>query len=64
MRGAVWAGLGLLLAAGVLSFPVRAALPATGKAAPAWSGKTTDGKTLSSAQLKGKVVLLNFFNFY
>lgn len=48
---------------------VGAALPASaivraGQAAPAWSGKTTAGKSLSSAQLKGKVVLLNFFNNY
>ncbi len=40
------------------------AITPVGKPAPAWSGKTTAGKALSSAQLKGKVVLLNFFNNY
>lgn len=41
-----------------------AALPAKGKPIPAWSGKTVGGKALASADLKGKVVLLNFFNNY
>jgi hypothetical protein len=36
---------------------------AKGKPAPAWSGKTVEGKALSSAQLKGKVVLMNFFGY-
>ena len=41
-----------------------AAIISRGKAAPAWSGKTVAGKAISSSQLKGKVVLLNFFNNY
>ena len=52
----------LALAVG-LAAPAAAIVKA-GAAAPAWSGKTTTGKALSSAQLKGKVVLLNFFNNY
>jgi len=36
---------------------------AKGKPAPAWSGKTVEGKPLSSAQFKGKVVLMNFFGY-
>ena len=54
------------LAGSLLTVAIGAAasLPATGKAAPAWNGKTTAGKAIASAQLKGKVVLLNFFNFY
>lgn len=32
-----------------------------GKTAPAFSMKTTDGKTLNNANLKGKVVLLDFW---
>jgi hypothetical protein len=36
---------------------------AKGKPAPAWSGKTVEGRALSSAQLKGKVVLMNFFGY-
>jgi hypothetical protein len=51
------------VALGVLGGPAYAIVGA-GKAAPAWSGKTTAGKPLSSAKLKGKVVLLNFFNNY
>ena len=56
-----------LAAIGALALGV--ALPASaivkaGQKAPAWSGKTTKGKSLSSAQLKGKVVVLNFFNNY
>ncbi len=42
---------------------LRADLPAVGKLAPPWSGKTVDGKALTSAQYKGKVVLLNFFSY-
>lgn len=52
----------LALAVGVIA--PAAAIVRVGTAAPAWSGKTTAGKALSSAQLKGKVVLLNFFNNY
>jgi hypothetical protein len=48
--------LGLVTAA-------SAALPGAGKTAPSWSGKTIAGKAISSAQLKGKVVLMNFFSY-
>ena len=58
-RAVALAGTLLVSAAGA-----SAALPATGKAAPAWGGKTTAGKAISSVQTKGRVVLLNFFNFY
>jgi cytochrome oxidase Cu insertion factor (SCO1/SenC/PrrC family) len=40
-----------------------ASIIAKGKAAPAWSGKTVQGKPISSAQFKGKVLLLNFFSY-
>ncbi len=40
-----------------------AALIGKGKKAPAWSGKTVEGKSLASSQFKGKVVLLNFFSY-
>ena len=64
MQTHVWRAAGL--AGTLLAFAAgaSASLPAPGKAAPAWSGKTITGKTLTSAQTKGKVVLLNFFNFY
>src|SRR6476659_1176671 len=35
---------------------------AKGQSMPAWTGKTIAGKTISAADLKGKVVLMNFFN--
>lgn len=40
----------------------QAAFP-KGKPAPAWSGKTVEGKPISSAQFKGKVVVMNFFGY-
>ena len=43
-----------------LAIPAGALVPA-GRPAPAWRGETIAGKTVASAQLKGKVVLLNFF---
>jgi hypothetical protein len=46
-----------------LGAAASAALPAAGKTAPAWSGKTVAGKAISSAQFKGKVVLMNFFSY-
>jgi hypothetical protein len=57
-RVAAVAGAVLALANGA------AALVARGKPAPAWSGKTVAGRPISLTQLKGKVVLLNFFNNY
>lgn len=50
-----------VLALGSVAF---AAPLAKGKTAPAWSAKTVQGKAISSAQLKGKVVLMNFFSYY
>ena len=55
--------LGAVAALTVMAGPASAIVTA-GKPAPAWSGKTTAGKALSSTQLKGKVVLVNFFNNY
>jgi len=46
-----------------LASSVSAALIVAGKVAPAWSGKTLAGKALKSTDLKGKVVLLNFFSY-
>lgn len=57
-RLAAAAGASLALVGGA-----SAALVKSGKTAPAWSGKTLAGKTLSSNQLKGKVVLVNFFSY-
>lgn len=53
----------LFAAVAMMALPA-AAVVAPGKTAPAWSGKTVAGKPMSSAQLKGKVVLMNFFNNY
>lgn len=49
--------------AALLAVPALA-IVSVGKPAPAWTGKTTTGKAMSSAQLKGKVVVMNFFNNY
>lgn len=38
-------------------------LPRAGKTAPVWKGKTVAGKPISSAEFKGKVVLVNFFSY-
>lgn len=51
-------GLAIAVAGGV-----SAALIGPGKAAPAWSGKTLAGKALKSTDLKGKVVVVNFFSY-
>jgi cytochrome oxidase Cu insertion factor (SCO1/SenC/PrrC family) len=62
MKWVTWCAAAVL--AGVLAVgSASAALISKGKVAPAWSGKTVDGKPISSAQLKGKVVLLNFFSY-
>jgi hypothetical protein len=63
MRSVWWrysaiAGLTLALGAGA-----SAALVTAGKQAPDWSGKTLAGKTLKSTDLKGKVVVMNFFSY-
>lgn len=52
--------LGVLLAAA----PAAANIIAAGKPAPAWTGKSVQGKPVASADFKGKVVLLNFFSYY
>jgi hypothetical protein len=39
------------------------AIVAPGKAAPVWKAKTMAGAMTGSAQLKGKVVLVNFFSY-
>lgn len=62
----VWARLGTAVAV-ALTVGVGAAsadIVPKGKTAPAWSGKSVQGKTVSSGQYKGKVVLLNFFSYY
>lgn len=47
----------------VFTVPTRASdsKPIAGVTAPAWSLKDVDGKTVSSADFKGKVVLLDFW---
>lgn len=66
MRLALPSGLGrsmtLLALALATNGTAFAALP-QGKVAPAWSGKTVEGKPITSAQFKGKVVVMNFFGF-
>lgn len=60
-----WARVGVAaLAASVIGSAGLAAPLPKGKVAPAWSAKTVQGKSVSSAQFKGKVVLLNFFSYY
>ena len=61
-RAAALVGVAALVLSGALA--AHAAILGAGKMAPAWQGKTVQGKPLSSKQLKGKVVLLNFFNNY
>lgn len=66
MRKAIFTGLLrgsvlLMLAVGAMG-TAHAAFP-KGKPAPAWSGKMLDGKAISSAQFKGKVVVMNFFGY-
>jgi hypothetical protein len=58
-----WRLAAVLGAAAMLATGAGADIAKAGKAAPAWSGKTVAGKPLSSAQLKNKVVLLNFFSY-
>lgn len=63
MKVQAWRALVLAGTALGLATVASADLIAAGKTAPAWSGKTLAGKTLSSAQLKNKVVLVNFFSY-
>jgi hypothetical protein len=39
------------------------AIVEAGKAAPAWKAKTMAGAAIGSAELKGKVVVVNFFSY-
>ena len=57
-RAIAVAGALLALAAGASADLIK-----KGKPAPAWSGKRLDGKMISSSQLKGRVLLLNFFSY-
>jgi hypothetical protein len=59
LRGLLLAATGLMIAMSGNAW----ALIGTGKTAPAWSGKTVAGQAISSAQFKGKVVLMNFFSY-
>jgi peroxiredoxin len=55
--------LPLMMAAFALAAgPVKAAEPALGKAAPAFSLKDVDGKSRSLAEFKGKTVVLEWIN--
>ncbi len=60
LRGAL-AAVALCLG---LTLVGRAEMIKTGKTAPAWSGKSLAGKTVKSADFKGKVLLMNFFSYY
>ena len=62
MRSIAFAVVGALTLA--LATGVSAEILGKGKTAPKWSGKTVQGKAISSTSYKGKVVLLNFFNNY
>lgn len=52
------------LAAALIALPAAAAQaqPAVGKPAPAFTGKTADGRTVELAALKGKTVVLEWTN--
>jgi len=58
-----WRLFAALGAAAALAAGASADILKAGKAAPAWRGKTTAGKPISSAQLKNKTVLMNFFSY-
>lgn len=51
-----------LVAAMLVAQSVFAAAPKSGEPAPAFTGKGADGKTYSLADLKGKTVVLEWFN--
>ena len=63
MKARSWRLAAVLGATLALAVGAAAAIPKAGKAAPAWSGKTVAGKAISSAQLKNKVVLINFYSY-
>ena len=58
MRWVSLCGLAGMLATGACADLVKA-----GAKAPAWSGKTIEGKAINSKQYQGKVVLLSFFSY-
>ena len=62
MVGSLVLGLGVWLALGVTSDPSLESGKLLGKTAPAFSGTTLDGKAVSSTDLAGKSVLVNFWN--
>src|ERR1043165_2796025 len=61
-RWILW-GVALLLAAlcGWMSLSAAEAKPAAATPAPAWRLKDVNGRTISSADFKGKVVVLDFW---
>ena len=63
MKVQAWRALALAGAAMGLAAVASADLITAGKTAPAWTGKTLAGKAISSADLKNKVVLVNFFSY-
>jgi len=63
LGSAKWRNAALLGLTLVLAGASSASLIGPGKPAPVWSAKTLAGKPISSAQLKGKVVLVNFFSY-
>ena len=63
MQTRFWRAAGLLVGSAAFAMGALAAPLKTGQSAPAWTGKTVQGKAITSAQYKGKVVLLNFFGY-
>ncbi|MGI8751719.1 MAG: TlpA family protein disulfide reductase [Acidimicrobiales bacterium] len=63
--GVAIAAVVVVVAAAVVGFTTtggsRASGPVVGRTAPAWSGTTLDGSTLSSVSERGHWVILNFF---
>ena len=57
-RAAALGTIALAFAAGASAAQINA-----GKLAPSWKARTVAGKPISSAQFKGKIVLLNFFSY-
>lgn len=64
MRAVITKSLTGMTLAALLAIGASAQVVKSGGAAPGWTGKTVAGKPLALAGLKGKVVLLNFFNKY
>ncbi len=65
MKRISWLLVGaLLIATAIAPQTKQQAHPRIGKPAPAFTLPTVDGKKLSLSDLKGKVVLLNFFSHW